>query len=49
MIFVPPGAEAFPRILPKAKVVLLDAGHFALESHTVEIVGLVKDFLNEHK
>jgi pimeloyl-ACP methyl ester carboxylesterase len=31
--FIPPGAEAFRRDIPKARVVLLDTGHFALETH----------------
>lgn len=35
--FIPAGAEAFKRDLPKAKLVWLDGGHFALE----ENVGLV--------
>jgi pimeloyl-ACP methyl ester carboxylesterase len=29
--FIPAGAEAFRRDVPDADVVLLDAGHFALE------------------
>jgi pimeloyl-ACP methyl ester carboxylesterase len=31
--FIPPGAEAFKRDIPDARVVLLDTGHFALETH----------------
>ncbi|TYC50633.1 alpha/beta hydrolase [Weissella muntiaci] len=31
--FIPAGAEAFLDDLPNAKVVLIDAGHFALETH----------------
>jgi pimeloyl-ACP methyl ester carboxylesterase len=31
--FIPPGAEAFKRDNPQAVVELLDAGHFALETH----------------
>ena len=44
-IFVAPGAEAYTRDLPEAEVHLLDAGHFALESHGPEIAGLMLDFL----
>ncbi|KAJ7301976.1 Alpha/Beta hydrolase protein [Mycena albidolilacea] len=43
--FVPPGAEAFKRDLPKAEVVLLDAGHFAGETETAEIAALMLKFL----
>ena len=35
--FVPPRAWTFQSDLPKAEVVLLDAGHFAIESDTEEI------------
>lgn len=45
-IFLPEGARAFSRDLPDAEVHLLDAGHFALESHLDEIVPLVLDFLD---
>lgn len=44
-IFVAPGAQAFQRDLPEAEVHLLDAGHFALESHLPEIGRLLLDFL----
>ena len=43
--FVPPGAEAFKRDLPKAKVVLLDGGHFLLETKVREVADEVKEFL----
>jgi pimeloyl-ACP methyl ester carboxylesterase len=43
--FLPPGAEAFKRDNPNAEVHLLDAGHFALESHDEEIAALIRDFL----
>jgi pimeloyl-ACP methyl ester carboxylesterase len=45
---VPPGAEAFPRDLPKAEVHLIDAGHFALESNLDEIAGYVMPFLRRN-
>ncbi|MFJ4773076.1 alpha/beta fold hydrolase [Streptomyces uncialis] len=44
-IFGPAGAEAFARDLPDAEIHLLDAGHFALETHGAEIAALVRDFL----
>jgi pimeloyl-ACP methyl ester carboxylesterase len=43
--FIPPGAEAFRKDLPNAKVQLLDTGHFAIETHVVEIASAMKDFL----
>lgn len=43
--FLPPGAEAFKRDLPKAEVRLLDTGHFALETHHAEIAGLIRRVL----
>jgi pimeloyl-ACP methyl ester carboxylesterase len=48
-IFVPPGAEAFKRDLPNAEVHLLDAGHFAVETNTEEIAGLMLDFLAKNE
>ena len=45
--FLPAGAEAYKRDLPDARVVLLDAGHFALETHAGEIATLIKGFLAE--
>ena len=43
--FVPAGAEAFRRDIPGAKIRFLDTGHFALETHVVEIASAMKDFL----
>ncbi|MFB6451248.1 alpha/beta fold hydrolase [Bradyrhizobium tunisiense] len=43
--FVPAGALAYKRDLPDAEVHLLDAGHFALETHHREIAVIVRDFL----
>ena len=43
--FLPPGAEAFRRDIPKAEVHFFDAGHFALETHHEEIATAMKDFL----
>ena len=46
--FVPAGAEAFQKDLPAAKVRFLDTGHFATETHFVEIAAAMKEFLNTH-
>jgi len=43
--FIPEGAEAFRRDLPHAEVQFLDTGHFATETHFVEIASAMKDFL----
>jgi pimeloyl-ACP methyl ester carboxylesterase len=44
-IFGADGATAFRKDLPQAEVHLLDAGHFALETHGEEIAGLIRQFL----
>jgi len=46
--FIPAGALAYRRDQPKAEVHLLDAGHFALETHHGEIADLMCDFLQRH-
>jgi len=43
--FIPAGAEAYRRDNPDAEIHLLDAGHFALETHHREIAALMRDFL----
>jgi pimeloyl-ACP methyl ester carboxylesterase len=43
--FIPAGAEAFRRDLPDARVELLDTGHFATETHVVEIADAMRRFL----
>lgn len=43
--FIPAGAEAYGRDLPDAEIHLLDAGHFALETHNREIAAHIRDFL----
>jgi pimeloyl-ACP methyl ester carboxylesterase len=43
--FVPAGAEAFRKDLPDAQVRFLDTGHFAIETHAVEIAAAMKEFL----
>jgi pimeloyl-ACP methyl ester carboxylesterase len=42
--FLPPGAEAFQRDMPEARVRFFDTGHFALETHAAEIAGEIRDF-----
>ncbi|MGW5310307.1 alpha/beta fold hydrolase [Nocardia thailandica] len=44
-IFGAEGARAYLRDLPDAELHLLDAGHFALETHGEEIAALIRDFL----
>jgi pimeloyl-ACP methyl ester carboxylesterase len=43
--FVPAGAEAFRKNLPKARIEFLDTGHFALETHVIEIAAAIRNFL----
>jgi pimeloyl-ACP methyl ester carboxylesterase len=43
--FLPAGAEAFKRDVPAARVQLLEAGHFALETHAKEIAAAIREFL----
>ncbi|MGM3262801.1 alpha/beta fold hydrolase, partial [Klebsiella pneumoniae] len=47
--FVPAGAEAYKRDLPKAEVHFFDTGHFALETHHREIAALIGDFLAKNR
>lgn len=46
--FLSTGAQAYKRDRPAAHVHLLDAGHFALETHTNEIAAIVRSFLADH-
>jgi len=41
--FLPPGAEAFKRDIVDADVRFVNAGHFALETHVLEISKAIKD------
>jgi pimeloyl-ACP methyl ester carboxylesterase len=43
--FIPSGAVAYLTDLPKAKLHLLEAGHFAVEEKATEIAGLVSQFM----
>jgi pimeloyl-ACP methyl ester carboxylesterase len=45
LFFIPPGAQAFKRDLPNAVVKLIDAGHFAAETHTEVIAQEIVEFL----
>ena len=46
--FIPEGAEAFRRDLPRAEVRFFDTGHFALETHAREIGAVIRTFLDSH-
>lgn len=46
--FVPLGAEAFRQDIPSARVRLLETGHFALETHVMEIADAMKEFLGSY-
>jgi pimeloyl-ACP methyl ester carboxylesterase len=43
--FIPAGAEAFKKDIPNARVEFLDTGHFAIETHALEIAAAMKEFL----
>jgi len=43
--FGPAGAEAFKKDVPGAEIELLDTGHFALETHGVEVAERIRSFL----
>jgi len=47
-IFLPAGAEAFRRDIPDAEVFLYETGHFALETHAVEIGAAIREFLDRN-
>lgn len=44
--FLPAGAEAFRRDLPKAEIRFFETGHFALETHAAEIADAILYFLD---
>jgi pimeloyl-ACP methyl ester carboxylesterase len=46
--FVPAGAEAYRKDLPDAQIQFLDTGHFATETHGVEIAAAMRDFLDSN-
>ncbi|GAB2550098.1 alpha/beta fold hydrolase [Rhodanobacter koreensis] len=41
--FLPPGAEAFKRDIPRADVRFFDTGHFALETHATDIASAIEE------
>jgi pimeloyl-ACP methyl ester carboxylesterase len=45
--FIPAGAEAFRKDLLNAQIQFLDTGHFAMETHVVEIAAAMKQFLEK--
>ena len=46
--FTVAGAKAYLRDVPDAQLHLLDAGHFALETHCARIAVLIREFLARH-
>jgi pimeloyl-ACP methyl ester carboxylesterase len=46
--FIPAGAEAFKKDLPKAEVEFVDSGHFALETHVHAIASSMRRFLEKN-
>jgi pimeloyl-ACP methyl ester carboxylesterase len=46
--FLPPGAEAFKRDIPRADIQFFDTGHFALETHSGEIGAAISSFLSKN-
>lgn len=47
--FIPAGALAFQRDLPKAEIHLVNSGHFALETHAEQIGRLCLEFLDQQQ
>jgi hypothetical protein len=45
---LPLGAEAFRRDIPNAEIRFFDTGHFALETHVVEIGAAIRAFLEKN-
>jgi pimeloyl-ACP methyl ester carboxylesterase len=46
--FIPPGAEAYKKDLPNARVQFLETGHFAIETHCLEIASAIRNFLQDN-
>jgi pimeloyl-ACP methyl ester carboxylesterase len=44
--FLSAGAAAFKRDVPDAEIHLFDTGHFALETHVIEIGSVIREFLD---
>lgn len=47
--FIPPGVEAYKRDIKDAEIHLFDTGHFALETHNIEIAAKIQDQLRISK
>jgi pimeloyl-ACP methyl ester carboxylesterase len=47
-IFIAPGAEAYKRDLPRAELLWLDGGHFALEEHAPEVANAIRRVFGSH-
>ncbi|HWE24982.1 MAG TPA: alpha/beta hydrolase [Myxococcales bacterium] len=45
--FIPAGAEAYRKDIRNARVEFLDTGHFAIETHVVEIAAAMRQFLDQ--
>lgn len=45
IFFTPAGAEAHKRDVPNVQIEFVDAGHFALETHAIEIAQSIRTFL----
>jgi pimeloyl-ACP methyl ester carboxylesterase len=45
--FLPAGATAFKRDIPRADVRFFDTGHFALETHAEPIAAAMRGFLSQ--
>ena len=45
--FIPAGAEAFQRDIPRAEIHFVNSGHFALESRCGEIASYIKDWIKK--
>jgi pimeloyl-ACP methyl ester carboxylesterase len=43
--FLPPGANAFKRDIPRADIRFFDTGHFALETHAEPIASAIREFI----
>lgn len=46
--FLPEGALAWKRDIPDAQIHLFETGHFALETHSAEIIPMIRTFLENH-
>ena len=44
--FIPPGAEAIKKDVPETQVAFLDGGHFVLETHLEEALGVMIPYLS---